>query len=43
MIIPTNLPFEHWTEVLRSERLTETTRNRHSHRCHILEASDESY
>ena len=43
MIVTTNLPFENWTEVLGSERLTGATLDRLTHRCHILEASGESY
>ena len=43
VIITTNLPFEHWTEVLGSERLTGAARDRLKHRCHILEASGESF
>jgi len=37
MIITTNLPFENWTEVLGSERLTAAALDRLTHRCHILE------
>ena len=33
--VTANLPFENWTDVLGSERLT--------HRCHILEFTGESY
>ncbi|MDA1252675.1 MAG: ATP-binding protein [Planctomycetota bacterium] len=36
------MPFENWTEVLSSERLTGATLDRLTHRCHILEASGES-
>ena len=43
LIVTTNLPFENWTEVLGSERLTGATLDRLTHRCHILEASGESY
>lgn len=43
LIVTTNLPFESWTEVLSSERLTGATLDRLTHRCHILEASGESY
>ena len=42
LIVTTNLPFENWTEVLSSERLTGATLDRLTHRCHILEASGES-
>lgn len=43
VVITTNLPFEQWTEVLGSERLVGATLDRLTHRCHILEASGESY
>jgi len=43
VIVTTNLPFENWTEVLSNERLTGATLDRLTHRCHILEASGESY
>ena len=43
VIVTTNLPFEHWTEVLGSERLTGAALDRLTHRCHILEASGDSY
>jgi len=38
LIVTTNLPFEQWTEVLGSERLTGAALDRLTHRCHILEA-----
>ena len=43
VIVTTNLPFENWTEVLGSERLTGAALDRLTHRCHILECSGESY
>ncbi len=43
LIVTTNLPFEQWTEVLGSERLVGATLDRLTHRCHILEATGESY
>ena len=43
LIVTTNLPFENWTEVLGSERLTGATLDRLTHRSHILEARGESY
>jgi DNA replication protein DnaC len=43
VIVTTNLPFENWTEVLSNERLTGAVLDRLTHRCHILEASGESY
>ncbi len=42
VVITTHLPFEQWTEVLGSERLVGATFDRLPHRCHILEATDES-
>lgn len=39
----THLPFGQWTEVLGSERLTGAVLDRLTHRCHILEATGESY
>ena len=43
VVVTTNLPFERWTEVLGSERLVGATLDRLTHRCHILEATGESY
>ena len=43
LIITTNLPFEQWTEVLGSERLTGAVLDRLTHRCHIIEMKGESY
>jgi len=43
VIVTTNLPFENWTEVLGSERLTGATLDRLTHRCHIIECNGESY
>lgn len=43
LIVTTNLPFENWTEVLGSERLTGAALDRLTHRCHILETKGESY
>ena len=43
LIVTTNLPFEAWTEVLGSERLTGALLDRLTHRVHILEANGESY
>ncbi|MCZ6755931.1 MAG: IS21-like element helper ATPase IstB [Gemmatimonadetes bacterium] len=43
LIITTNLPFEQWTEVLGSERLTGAALDRLTHRCHIIECNGESY
>jgi DNA replication protein DnaC len=38
LVVTTNLPFEQWTEVLGSERLTGALLDRLTHRVHILEA-----
>ena len=43
VMVTTNLPFENWTEVLGSERLTGAALDRLTHRCHILETKGESY
>jgi len=43
LVVTTNLPFEKWTEVLGSERLTGALLDRLTHRVHILEANGESY
>jgi len=43
LIVTTNLPFEQWTEVLGSERLTGALLDRLTHRVHILEANGTSY
>ncbi len=43
LLITTNLPFEQWTEVFGSERLTGALLDRITHRCHILEANGDSY
>jgi len=43
IIVTTNLPFEQWTEVLGSQRLTGAVLDRLTHHCHILEATGESY
>lgn len=37
VVVTSNLPFEQWTEVLLSERLTSRTLDRLTHRCTILE------
>ena len=42
VIVTSNLPFESWTEVLGSERLTGATLDRLTHRCHIIECNGES-
>ena len=43
LIMTTNLPFESWTEILGSQRLTGALLDRLTHRIHILEANGESY
>lgn len=43
LLVTTNLPFEAWTEVMGSERLTGALLDRLTHRVHIVEASGESY
>ncbi len=43
VMVTTNLPFEQWTEVLGSERLTGALLDRLTHRVHILEMNGESY
>src|SRR5437588_3610367 len=43
VVVTTNLPFERWTEVLGHERRVAATLDRLTHRCHILEATGESY
>jgi DNA replication protein DnaC len=43
LIVTTNLPFENWTEVCGSERLTGALLDRLTHRVHIIEANGASY
>lgn len=43
LMMTTNLPFESWTEILGSQRLTGALLDRLTHRIHILEANGESY
>jgi len=43
LIVTSNLPFESWTEVLGSERLTGATLDRLTHRCRIIETKGKSY
>ena len=42
-IVTSNLPFEEWPSVFRSERLTGALRDRLTHHVHILERNGESY
>lgn len=43
LIVTTNLPFENWTEVCGSERLTGAMLDRLTHKVHIVEANGTSY
>lgn len=43
VMVTTKLPFENWSEVLGSERLTGATLDRLTHRCKIIETKAESY
>ena len=43
IIATTNLPFDEWTEVFGSERLTGALLDRLTHHVHILEMNGESY
>ena len=42
-IVTSNLPFDEWTNVLGSERLTGALLDRLTHHVHILEMNGESY
>ena len=42
-MVTTNLPFDEWTEVFGSERLTGALLDRLTHHVHILEMNGESY
>jgi DNA replication protein DnaC len=42
-LVTSNLPFEEWTEVFGSERLTGALLDRITHHVHILEMNGESY
>ena len=42
-IVTSNLPFNEWTEILGSERLTGALLDRLTHHVHILEMNGESY
>ena len=39
----TNLPFDEWTEMFGSERLTGALLDRLTHHVHIIEMNDDSY
>ena len=43
ILVTTNLPFDEWTEVFGSERLTGALLDRLTHHVHILETNGESY
>ena len=43
LMLTTNLPFEDWTEIMGSERLTGALLDRLTHRVHIIEANGPSY
>jgi DNA replication protein DnaC len=42
-MVTSNLPFQEWTEVLGSERLTGALLDRLTHHVHILETNGDSY
>ena len=42
-LVTSNLPFDEWTEVLGTERLTRAMLDRLTHHVHILEMNGESY
>ena len=43
IVVTSNLPFEEWTSVFESERLTGALLDRLTHRVHILPIEEESY
>ncbi len=43
LIVTSNLPFEDWTQVCGSERLTGAMLDRLTHKVHIIEANGQSY
>ena len=43
ILVTTNLPFDEWTEVFGSERLTGALLDRLTHHLHILETNGDSY
>ena len=43
IVITSNLPFDEWTDVFGSERLTDALLNRLTHHVHILEMNSKSY
>ena len=43
ILVTTNLPFDEWTEVFGSERLSRALLDRLTHHVHIMEMNGESY
>ena len=43
ILVTTNLPFDEWTEMFGSERLTGALLDRLTHHVHIIEMNDDSY
>ena len=43
VLVTTNLPFDEWTEVFGSERLTGALLDRLTHHVHIIKMNGESY
>ncbi len=43
ILVTSNLPFDEWTEIFGSERLTGALLDRLTHHVHILEMNGESY
>jgi|TARA_B100000959_G_C14540184_1_gene443228 DNA replication protein DnaC len=43
ILVTSNLPFDEWTEIFGSERLTGALLDRITHHVHILEVNGESY
>ena len=43
MLVTSNLPFDEWTSLFGSERLTGALLDRLTHHVHILEMNGESY
>ena len=43
ILVTTNLPFDEWVEVFRSERLTGALLDRLTHHVHVLEMNGDSY
>ena len=43
ILVASNLPFDEWTEIFGSERLTGALLDRLTHHVHILEMNGESY